>query len=226
MDIDRKGTEEQEWIPKIDKKGNVSYEMEEGDSAKTLASQFGLSQDVAKQIMPEDLKPGQSISGEQVKAVTGSDILKLDLTNKDLTDQDIAYQIIFSIRKEIFNDKIDLSNNVKPDYTLALNNYFSHIKENTDKTAGGTFYGFGTSDNRFTNISLYGNISVGVKIDLHTMSSGFLNPYINNERQLPNNNIVFEFFHASKGKKYLPMMTIQTKINDSNALYNFLMFNR
>ncbi len=84
------------WIPQLDKHGNVSYLMEEGDSAETLQSQFGLTETEAQQLMPADLKPGEAISGTAVKMITGSEVLRLELHNKQ-TAEHINDQFKFAL---------------------------------------------------------------------------------------------------------------------------------
>lgn len=63
------------------------YTAEKGDSAKTLSSQYGISQEKAEKITgtegSEEIKEGTKVSGEKVKQVTGSEVLKLDLDSKE-----------------------------------------------------------------------------------------------------------------------------------------------
>ena len=75
-----------EWTPKVNKDGSVSYIAEKGDSAQTLATQYGLSKDKAEAITGTKgntkIKQGTKISGSTVNNVTGSPVLKLDLNSK------------------------------------------------------------------------------------------------------------------------------------------------
>jgi hypothetical protein len=83
---DLTGLSEEDWIPEIDDAGKVSYKAEANDSAKTLSSQYGISQEKAEEITEtkgsEEIKEGTKISGKKVEAVTGSEVLKLDLNSK------------------------------------------------------------------------------------------------------------------------------------------------
>jgi len=88
---------ENDWIPIVLKNGNVGYMAEKGDNAKTFASQYGLDEETAKKIVPENVQEGDIISGEKVKEVTGSEILKLDLAAKEATDQRVFDQYLFAI---------------------------------------------------------------------------------------------------------------------------------
>ncbi len=86
-----------EWIPKVDKKtGEITYIKENGDSDKTLASQFGLSLDDAQQIIA-NAEDKDRLTGDDVAAVTGSKILKLNMFSALANDQRIFNQILFAI---------------------------------------------------------------------------------------------------------------------------------
>jgi len=77
------------WIPKLNEDNSTSYLKEANDNEGTLQSQFGLSENEAKAVYA-NLDNGE-ISGESVKKVTGSEILKLDLNNTNTTDADEAH---------------------------------------------------------------------------------------------------------------------------------------
>jgi RHS repeat-associated protein len=83
---DPTGLNEEDWIPETDDAGKVSYKAEANDSAKTLSSQYGISQEKAEEITEtkgsEEIKEGTKISGKKVETVTGSEVLKLDLNSK------------------------------------------------------------------------------------------------------------------------------------------------
>ncbi|MFD0863984.1 RHS repeat-associated core domain-containing protein [Sungkyunkwania multivorans] len=89
------------WVPKVNEDGSTSYIAEVGDSAETLSSQYGISQDQAEEITDtsgdEEIDEGTEISGETVQEVTGSDVLKLDLTSKEgRQDQKRLTQYLFA----------------------------------------------------------------------------------------------------------------------------------
>ncbi|WP_348702605.1 DUF6443 domain-containing protein [Tenacibaculum sp. 190524A02b] len=75
------------WIPSVNEDSSVTYTAEKGDSAETLASQYGLKQEDAEAITgtqgSTEIQQGTKISGENVKKVTGSEVLKLDLNSKE-----------------------------------------------------------------------------------------------------------------------------------------------
>jgi len=81
VDPDGMESEESDWIPKVNKDGSVSYVAEEGDNYKTFAKQYGLDENIAKMIVPDNIKAGEVVSGTAVKHLTNdkSEILKLDL---------------------------------------------------------------------------------------------------------------------------------------------------
>lgn len=101
-----------DWEPEIDGNGNTSYKAEKGDSKTTLKSQYGLSEEQASKILTDsklpqngEIKEGSKISGESVKKVTGSDVLKLDWVSPQATDQRKVDQIMFGVKKSQVNGK-------------------------------------------------------------------------------------------------------------------------
>jgi len=76
-----------DWIPKLNEDGSTSYIAEQGDSASTLSSQYGISQGDAEAITgttgDTEIAEGTEISGETINNVTGSEVLKLDLNSKE-----------------------------------------------------------------------------------------------------------------------------------------------
>jgi RHS repeat-associated protein len=98
---DPTGLSEEDWIPGVDDNGAVTYTAEKGDSAKTLSTQYGVTQEKAEQITgtqgTEVIQEGTEVKGEKVKQVTGSEVLKLDLKFKGNTDQDIINHFMFSL---------------------------------------------------------------------------------------------------------------------------------
>lgn len=75
------------WIPNVEEDGSTTYTAEARDSAETLSSQYGLSQENAEAITGTEgdveIAEGTKISGETVNNVTGSEVLKLDLNSKE-----------------------------------------------------------------------------------------------------------------------------------------------
>ena len=118
------------WKPEVDGNGKVNYIAEQGDNAVTLAEQYGLPQEQAEAITgtegKEPIKAGTKITGETVKKVTGSDVLKLDLTSSRATEQRRFDQLVFAIDRS-----------KKDGFEIDPKIYFSNIKRGTT-TAGGT----------------------------------------------------------------------------------------
>ncbi len=89
------------WKPGVDGNGNTTYIAEKGDSPKTLADQYGLTQNQAEQITgttgSTPIAEGTKISGQKVKSTTGSDILSLDLNSEMATDQRTIDQAVFAM---------------------------------------------------------------------------------------------------------------------------------
>lgn len=76
-----------DWISKLNEDGSTSYIAEAGDSASTMSSQYGISQDNAEAITgttgTTEIAEGTEVSGQTVNNVTGSEVLKLDLNSKE-----------------------------------------------------------------------------------------------------------------------------------------------
>ena len=89
-----------EWIPQVDKNGNINYVAEQGDSAQTLSQQFGISQETAEEITgttgDTEITEGTEVSGETVEGVTGSEVLSLDLNSEQATDSRVIQQFVFA----------------------------------------------------------------------------------------------------------------------------------
>ena len=81
------------WKPEMLKDGTVNYVMEIGDNAKTLQEQYNLSENTATKLF--STMTGGKISGESVKSVTGSEVLKLRV--KGCSDSKFLYHLGFSI---------------------------------------------------------------------------------------------------------------------------------
>ena len=105
------------WEPQVTRQGKVSYVAEKGDTKETFRNQYGLSLQQVNNIFKgvSQVKTGTRISGDKVKAVTGSDILKLNLS-KQATKERFVYQVGFAIlhTKVTTNSSIvDLSKYIK-----------------------------------------------------------------------------------------------------------------
>ncbi len=102
VDPDGMQARENDWKGEVDDAGKVSYTSEAGDSAKTLSTQYGITQTEAEKITgtkeDEKIDVETKVSGEKVKEVTKkSEVLKLDLKFKGNTDQDIINHFMFSL---------------------------------------------------------------------------------------------------------------------------------
>jgi len=90
------------WKPEINEKGEVSYVAQKGDSAQSLASQYGLSLATAEKLTrtkgDTPIKEGTRISGLRVKNHTNSEVLPLNLTSKEGSqDQTRLDQVLFAM---------------------------------------------------------------------------------------------------------------------------------
>ena len=180
-----------EWIPKLNENGSTSYIKEANDSAATLQSQFGLSEKEAGAVY-SNLDNGE-ISGESVKAGTGSEVLKLDVNNANTTDADIVNQTIYSVKREVSKDNIDISN---ADFNVDANDYFQKIKAEASGSAGGTFYGFSTNARKPVVVDING-VKVNVTVDFSAANDGMFSAYPQPSRYLPNGNATMDFLHPS-----------------------------
>ena len=180
----------QVWIPEVDGNGNVNYIAEEGDNAGTLSVQFGIGLESAERITGtkgnEKIEKGTRISGEIVKQVTGSDILKLDLMNKDVTSDDMNHQIAFAISYErVVKESLDGN----------LNEYFTGIKEKSQRTAGGMFYGFSTTGSNPTTVRINDKI-LPITFAVGSQHDGrFETDWTGEPRDLPNGRRAFDHLY-------------------------------
>ena len=115
MMADLKGLEE--WIPEVDKKGNVTYTAEKGDNLYTFIKQFDCKREIAEKIFNKagfgtginDLKPDDVITGKQVFDITRSEILKGNWYGMD-NNHRITY-IIFAMRYAYRHDERNSNKN-------------------------------------------------------------------------------------------------------------------
>lgn len=73
--------EETDWKPKVNQDGSTSYIKEKNDNEYTLASQYDLDINIAQTLY--STLAGGEISGENVKAITGSVVMPLDLNSPE-----------------------------------------------------------------------------------------------------------------------------------------------
>jgi RHS repeat-associated protein len=90
------------WEPEVTSDGKTQYKAEKGDNMTTFRQQYGLDATTSGKILGtagitknEEIKPGTTISGDAVKKVTGSDVLKLDWNSPQATNQRNANHIMF-----------------------------------------------------------------------------------------------------------------------------------
>ena len=119
-----------DWEPEVDENYKISYRAEKGDSKETLMSQYGLSEMQASDILNEanlpqtgDIKAGSKISGDAVRKVTGSDLLKFNWSSPQATDQRKVYNIAFAL---LYDNKKGTGG-----CGLCLNNYISGMPQST-----------------------------------------------------------------------------------------------
>ena len=143
MMADLKGLEE--WIPEVDKKGNVTYTAEKGDNYQTFVDQFycfkkgkdnklhDKSIEIFKNANYKEgenaaVKEGDVISGKAVFDALGSDILKGNW-NK-MTDNQKAYQIKFALDYGKARNS-----SIGQDYAIDLNDFINGFTTRYDGTA-------------------------------------------------------------------------------------------
>jgi len=103
-----------DWEPIVNEVTKaVSYKAEAGDNRETFMNQYGLSAKQTIDIFDKAgvgvVKAGETqISGETVKSVTGSEILKLDWKSDRATDQRKVDQIMFGVKKSQVENKQSL----------------------------------------------------------------------------------------------------------------------
>ena len=136
-----------QWLPGVDENGNVTYTAENGDNFKTLIKQYNLSEETAKKILNPNsvvIAGVTTINGNRVMEITGNKILKLDL--KQSTNDQRNHQIAFALTVSITDNK----------YSFNLGSFFLGIDHESDRTASGFQYGFGTDPNKPTLVTING----------------------------------------------------------------------
>ena len=225
-----------EWIPDIDMKGNVSYVAEQGDNAQTLSEQYGISQEKAEAITgtkgTESIAAGTTISGDKVKSVTGSEVLKLDwLSDKGKTDQarinQIRFGLMFSnIKSSLIesSQSLTLPNSEIPQQEMALWQFDpGNFNTNMDKatlsglSGQGNFSGSGTM--------LMNGVKVPVTVDMVTKwitNMGSVPARADPTRDYTREN--FKYRRSIEGGSGYPQMwiTIPAAGNNLNVAYDFL----
>ena len=187
-----------DWIPEVDKNGNITYVAEQGDSAETLSQQFGISQEIAEQITgttgDAEIAEGTQVSGETVAKVTGSEVLKLDTTDKNTTDTDIVNQTLFAVKNEYVQDHLG---NGGADRIVGTGNVYDYFSTNNIHSNDGTTYGF-SSNARFPVTKNIGNgNTVSLSVDIGQSNNGRFSSYVSKIRQTlvnPKNNSYRTFF--------------------------------
>ncbi len=142
--IDPTGCED--WEPEITKDGKVNYVAEKGDNMTTFRKQYGLDAKTAGTILgrsgitkDEQIVAGKtSISGETVKSVTGSEVLKLDWNSASATSQRKVYHIGFALLYE----------NLYGKGYFTLNDYILNMPQSTGSQS---------------NINFHGNLKIPIK---------------------------------------------------------------
>lgn len=224
---DPTGLLEEDWIPSVDDNGAVTYTAEKGDSAKSLSDQYGVTQEKAEKITgtkgSEEIKEGTKVSGDKVKQVTGSEVLKLDATSNTMTDQDVVFQTLFAFRRERILD----SQSSNPDYTANVNDYFKNTKQRMSGTAGGAEYGLTTNARKPTTLLINGQ-RVTIHLSFSGVNDGLFSTGYGSIQNLPNGNSNINFLHPSsypsditkRPKRSVPSLNIVT--NDPSTLLKYI----
>jgi RHS repeat-associated protein len=147
-----------EWSPQMNSDGSISYISEEKDNMNTFKEQYGLTDNQANNIFKksgisatDNLKKGLIISGEKVKEITGSEILKIDLNSKiGKSGNRRTQHLLFAFDH---NKKQNLEKKDNGLIPLDLVDYFHHIG-NPQKDAAIRFKGKVKIDGLQININV------------------------------------------------------------------------
>jgi RHS repeat-associated protein len=177
-----------EWIPKVNEDGSTSYIAEAGDDASTLQSQYGLDDGVAEQVIGDkEIKTGDVVSGQDVKDVTGSDVLKLDLNSDLATDQRVFDQYVFGVDHSI----------AKGDFGFYTTQYYGSVGDQANRLAEG-----------FANLNVRGqSIRVNYSIPLYDTQGVIFNAkqyaYFLNNSSITSNILHGNMFGRYQDMRYL-----------------------
>ncbi|MCK5676953.1 MAG: hypothetical protein KAH72_00550 [Flavobacteriaceae bacterium] len=220
-----------DWIPEVDKQGNISYVAETGDSAKTLSDQFGIKQSDAEKITESTgstkIDKGTKVTGEKVVSVVeGNDngILKLNVGNKNTTDSDIVNQAVFAIRNENVQESLGNGGADGEDGSGNVDDYFT---TNSIRSNDGVFYGFGTDPRKPVTFNLGGGESVLLSLSIGQSNNGRFNISIGDERQQLYSDGTYHRYldynsprrenQATRGFKSIPGRNIRIHIHSDNG---------
>ncbi len=201
---------EEMWEPEVTKDGKVNYVAEKGDNMRTFREQYGLDAKTAGTILGksgitknEQIVAGKTtISGETVKSVTGSEVLKMDLNSEISTKQRKTDQFMFGLKysqvKELnlYNIKSFFKNINSKDFMCNLSDVTVSIGEGK-------------------RIPIK-NISIGL-FDYLKMSNG-----INGSHQIPGTDDFIIYFRTSKdGKNERDAVMFRINKSDIDAFYEY-----
>jgi len=186
-----------EWVPTVKEDGSTAYIAEAGDSAKTMSSQYGISQSNAEAITgttgDTEIAAGTEISGESVKNVTGNDVLKLDLNSKLATDQRVFDQFVFAadhskslgkdgfFTTQYYGNVFNQSNRIKQGFaTLSLNgknipiSFHLPLYDTQGVFRNVNYYAYYLSNYQITDNHRYGNVFGQIQELNHTLFELYL----------------------------------------------------
>jgi RHS repeat-associated protein len=186
-----------DWEPEVTTDGKTQYKAAKGDSKTTLMNQYGLNETQASQILDKaqlpkngEIAAGSKISGDNVKAVMGSEVLKGNWGN--MTNNQKANQIVFAITHSI----------TKGEGTFDMKDYMTNFQ-------------IGSGGVNLSNVNLptsegtipIQNISFGITYD-YTKVQNY--PVYKEDNRV--NKSIYDFRTAA-GKGYRPMImfTIDSK---------------
>ena len=207
-----------DWKALLKNDGSAAYVAEEGDSAATLSSQYGISLDEAEQITgttgDTKIDEGTEVSGQKVNEVTGSEVLKLDVASPEGRDEQTRFDHYLFARDH---------STTKGGYAFTNTDYFSHTTF-MDMMSGSAVMNIGGENiNVSYDIPMYrsatfdrSNTNVGLSNTPFTIKNTSGISFRNNQA-----NIMLETYHSNGNyadQKYI----ISTTRRNVNKVYNRL----
>jgi len=207
------------WIPQVNEDGSTSYIAEAGDSAESMASQYGLSQDDAEAITgttgDTEIAEGTEVSGETVNNVTGSEVLKLDLQSPEGKSEQRRFDQFLFARDH---------SNSKGAYSFLSTDYFSNTKYMDMMSGNATMNIDGKQVGLHYEIPMYRPGTFDGSSTATNLSNAPLFTKQTSGRTFPGNqeNIYLPMYHPNTGNDSGERYSIYTHTKTTNGIYKRL----
>ncbi len=201
--------EKSDWIPKINEDGSTSYIEEKGDNASTLASQYGLDQDVAENLY-STMENGE-VSGTDVKAATGSEVMKLDMKSPEGKSSQRRFDQFLYARDH---------SSSRGKFSFLSTDYFSNTRYKSMMSGDATINIDGTDMKLHYDIPMYRPATFDGSSTATSLSNSALYSRQKTGRAFPNLEIIyFPLYHPDTGGR-MGEYWIYTSGKNASEIFN------